>query len=261
MRSLLRLAIGCAGALVAGACSSSNTFYGSNPNDGGADAVVEVDGDASAGDAATKDGGGKSDGTASGSEVNPYGVPYPTGNLGTNARAGSKPGNVIRNHKFQGYVFENGTLDTSALREIKLADYYDPQGQLGYKVLHIFGAAIWATPSETEMHDIVAATSAVAAKGGVFLAILGEGLQPGVKSQEIDLKNWASIDKPKFSIALDPAWKELGNYFDAAAVPLNMNIDARSMEILSSGVGMPPDIEADVTTWVDWTDTHPPASL
>jgi hypothetical protein len=75
---------------------------------------------------------------------------------------------------------------------------------------------------------------------------IGDGPNQGVAATESNLKSWATKYNPEFSIALDPSFAKMGDMFDAAAVPLNVNIDCRSMEILSSGVGMPPSIEDDL---------------
>ena len=57
---------------------------------------------------------------------------------------------------------------------------------------------------------------------------------------------------------LDPNVKNLGEFFQAAAVPWNANIDARSMEILSATLGAPRDVSADVLKWVKWVDENAP---
>ena len=49
---------------------------------------------------------------------------------------------------------------------------------------------------------------------------------------------------------LDPGNANLGVFFDAAAVPFNMNIDARSMEILSTDVGFDTEMDNTIKTRV-----------
>jgi hypothetical protein len=60
-----------------------------------------------------------------------------------------------------------------------------------------------------------------------------------------------------FTMMLDPDVKNLGQFFDAAAIPWNANIDARSMEILTAGVGYNPRITAEVDQWLQWIDANP----
>ena len=52
-----------------------------------------------------------------------------------------------------------------------------------------------------------------------------------------DLNNWVTHHQSDFPSMLDPGVQNLGIFFAGAAVPFNMNIDARSMEILSSELG------------------------
>ena len=84
LRSLLGVAV--VGSVFAVGCSSS----GSSSTPAGNQGVT---------------GPGNSTGTV---ETNSYGKPYPTRNLGTEARSGSRPGNIMRNFKFQGYKTEMG---------------------------------------------------------------------------------------------------------------------------------------------------------
>jgi hypothetical protein len=60
-------------------------------------------------------------------------------------------------------------------------------------------------------------------------------------------------------MVLDPGNNNLGVFFDAAAIPWNANIDVRTMEILSAGVGYDGTEKADIQTWVDWVGSNPPS--
>ena len=102
-----RLAAGAFALTALFACSSSSTVNsGGTPQDKGVDP-----------------GTGQTQQPGAGSETNPYGVAYPTTNIGYKARNGSNAGNIIKNYKFLGY--RNG--DPSKLETISLADYFDPQ--------------------------------------------------------------------------------------------------------------------------------------
>ena len=45
---------------------------------------------------------------------------------------------------------------------------------------------------------------------------------------------------------LDPGLKNLGGFFDAAAIPWNSDIDVRTMEILDSNEGWAGDVATEV---------------
>ena len=211
-------------------------------------------------------------GPASGAQadVNPYGVAYPTTNIGYQARRGSVAGNVIQNYKFQGYkatTDASSVLDTTqSLSNIALADFFDPQGKLGangggIKVIHLSVAAVWCPPCNDEADQTAAAAPGLAAQGVIFVQAIDDGPQHGVPATQQDLNGWIIKHKSNFTEMLDPGLRNLGQFFDAAAVPFNANIDARTMEILSSGVGEPqPSVQADATKWVNWVNANPPTA-
>lgn len=218
----------------------------------------------------TQDSGLQGPGQTQGqAELNPYGVAYPTSNIGYLARRGSVPGNVIQNYKFQGYqaAADSSTqLDTSAgLKNIALADFYDPQGKLGpngvgIKIIHLSVAAVWCPPCNDETDQTSQVAASLTQQGVVFVQALDDGAQVGTPATQKDLDGWIVKHKSNFTEMLDPGLKNLGQFFDAAAVPFNANIDARSMEILSAGVGEPqPSVQADVQRWLNWVAANAPS--
>jgi hypothetical protein len=199
-------------------------------------------------------------------DTNPYGVAYPTQNLGYLARRGTVPGNIIENYKFLGHAAaaDSGSeLDpTQPLTTIALADYFDPQGKLGpngvgIKIIHLSVAAYWCVPCNDETDSTVSVAAGLTQKGVVFVQALDDGPSEGTAATPTDLTNWINKHKSNFTEMLDPGLRNLGQFFDAAAVPFNANIDARTMEILSAGVGEPTSITADVTTWLNWVAANP----
>jgi hypothetical protein len=199
-------------------------------------------------------------------DENPYGVAYPTQNLGYLARRGSVPGNVIENYKFLGHAAaadSSTTLDvTKPLTTVALADYFDPQQKLGpagtgIKVIHLSVAAYWCVPCNDETDSTVSVAAGLTQKGVVFVQALDDGPSEGTPATTTDLTNWINKHKSNFTEMLDPGLRNLGQFFDAAAVPFNANIDARTMEILSAGVGEPASVTNDVTNWVNWVNANP----
>jgi len=199
-------------------------------------------------------------------EKNPYGAIYPTTNQGTHARTAATPGNVIKNYRFQGYPTDSGkAVDMSqGLKTVQLADYFDPDqkllGDRGIKVIHLSVAAVWCDPCNAETNDSVAAAADLVPQGVVFLQALDDGPVEGRGATKDDLDGWITSHKINFTEMLDPGLKNFGTFFDAAAVPWNANVDARSMEILEAGVGSPAEgIKENALRWVRWVDGNPPA--
>jgi hypothetical protein len=203
--------------------------------------------------------------------TNPYGVPYPTANLGTQARSGTTPGNVIQNFTFLGYANPTpGTLtdDKGSPTQISLADFYDPANKK-YKVLHINASAMWCGPcnQETDAITKLGVVAGLAKDGAAILSALTEGNVRGTGSTLADLKTWIGINRTSiqggpgidYDMVLDPEAFNLSVFFNADAVPFNLDIDVRTMEILDKGVGYdgmtPTDIENEIT----WVENNPPS--
>jgi len=161
----------------------------------------------------------------SGSALNPYGVPYPTDNIGTTPRAGAKRGDRMENIGFQGYAPGVATLGT-----VSLASLYDPQGKT-HDVVIILAGALWDTYTGQTLTSIKGSTKRIAT-----FAVLGEGTSPGTPATLANLAVWRGT-YPWATTSLDAGFSVLGVYFAAQAVPLVIFLDARTMEIATSGVG------------------------
>ena len=225
-------------ASLAAGCSSSTTPATTNPQDKGIDpgtpnAPAPVTG---------------------GTEVNPDGKPYPAKNLGFQARAASRPGNIIRNYKFLGY--RDGDPSKGAT-VISLADYFDPDMK-SHKLIHFSAGALWCPPCNEEADKLVPLVPGLKAQKITVIQALVEGDAKGTGSTIPDLDIWQKRHKINYTIFLDPEQGNLGQFFDTAAIPWNAYIDARSMEILQSGVGAPPDVvKNEYATWTKWIEANP----
>lgn len=179
-------------------------------------------------------GGGEGDTSAStASDTNPDGVPYPTENIGTHPRNGDAPGNVIKNYKFLGYP---GGDVTKGLQPVSLADYFDPEGKK-YKLIHVQASGVWCIFCRKETEIVTPLKEDLEQRKVVWLISLAEGATQGVAATDKDLKGWLREFKAPYTHLLDPGNKNFGPFYDAAALPWNANIDARTMEILSSVEG------------------------
>jgi hypothetical protein len=171
-------------------------------------------------------------------DLNPDGVPYPMPAMfGQMARSGSTPGSVIQDFVFQGYP---GGVITPMLSQIKLSTYYDPCNRR-YKLIHLSVAALWCGPCNQETDQIVSLKSTLDADKVVVLQALNDGAQFNVGATQKDLDVWVRYHKSNFTEMLDPDPGQLGPFFQNSALPWNANIDPRTMEILDSSQGLPPN--------------------
>jgi hypothetical protein len=203
--------------------------------------------------------------TSSGQETtpvakNPDGVPYPTKGVGWKVRGTdgsgnvlSKPGDVMKNLKWMGFP----NADSSkGLQEIQLADYFDPT-QKRDKVIHLIVSAVWCGPCNAETDAIMSVYPQLQQMGVAMIQMLTDSAVAGTPASVNDLNAWITKHGTKFNEALDPQQLTLGPYFDQPAIPLNVFIDARSMEIIDRYEGAVQDQVADAQVYVDWVNSHP----
>jgi len=175
---------------------------------------------------------------ATGGGLNPYGVPYPTDHLGKNPRTGSQRGDRVSNLSMQGYSPGSTTLGI-----VSLANLYDPQGKT-HDVVILVAGALWDAYTPQMLAAIKGSTKRIAT-----FAVLGEGVSPGAPATLANFSTWRG-SYPWATTGLDAGFVRLGPFFDAAAIPFSMFIDARTMEIASASVGAittTPDIDTAVT--------------
>jgi len=192
-------------------------------------------------------------------DKNPGGVCYPKDDVGTGSRTSFSPnavsGQRIANFAFTGYpVQDTNAVATGSPTAIHLANYYNPDGNLTIagtpiKLIHLTVAAVWCGPCNEETDFIsggnwtgqntggASFAKELAPLGVVFVQALSDGPTYGTGANLNDLNNWVTHHANDFTSMLDPGVQNLGVFFDGAAVPFNMNIDARSMEILSTELG------------------------
>lgn len=162
-------------------------------------------------------------------DTNAKGDAYPSDNIGTSR------GNRIKNYKFLGYPDAD---PSKGLQPISLAQFYDPTGET-VKLIHIQAAGSWCTYCQQEMTQVVPLASDLESRKVVWILSLAEGPVQGKSSTQSDLDKWIAKFKPGTNLphVLDPGNANLGPFYDAAALPWNANINAKTMEILSAKVG------------------------
>jgi hypothetical protein len=176
---------------------------------------------------------------------------YPAGPYGFTA------GQVIPNMDFLG--FPDPAKNTSAMKTITLADFYNPHGldpsytppageaddrlfpaSSGYEnagkpkpvVLLVDVASVWCGPCNEEAETVLPFKHALyEACGGEFLLDLHDSATPGTTATQSNLKNWTVVYKVDYPSMIDPAYK-LDAYFSQNAYPTNMIIDTTTMTIV-----------------------------
>lgn len=182
-------------------------------------------------------------------DKNPYGVQYPSENLGYTARSGNRPGNRIQNFKFLGYPDAD---KSKGLQPVSLAQYFDPEGRK-YKLIHIVASAVWCPPCQAEAEMVTPLKDKFEAKKIVWLVSLVEGPVRGKPSVQKDLDGWIAQFKSPYTHWLDPGNAKFGPFYDIAAIPWNANVNAETMEILSSKTGAPAneqDLWGELDEWL-----------
>jgi hypothetical protein len=182
-----------------------------------------------------------------GGDTNPDGVPYPTDKIGINPRRGATPGNRIANLKFFGYPTGN---KADGLQPVSLAQFYDPTHKR-HRILHIQASAVWSSYCQAQAKVVAPMKSQLEAKGVVWFIAIVEGSTPGTPSKQKDLDDWLAALKVQCPHVIDPGSSNFGPFFDEQAFPWNANIDTRTMEILTAGVGALTDQSAIVNDMDD----------
>jgi hypothetical protein len=190
--------------------------------------------------------------------TNPDGVAYPSDNLGGAERAGTRPGQRIPNFTFQAYVDGDRA---AGLKTISLADYLDPT-QKNFKIIDLQVAATWCSVCSSVASATVPVKERLAREGVVFLEVIvaGNNSNAGPSLEEVDA--WIGRHGSNLTTAIDVRARRLGAIgIDRAAVPYDLLIDTRTMEILDSSVGAPRgfDIESYVREGLQYVTSHGPS--
>lgn len=191
-----------------------------------------------------------------GRDVNPDGVPYPTDNLGGAERAGGRPGQRIPNFTFQAYVDGDRA---AGLQTISLADFFDPS-QKRFKIIDLQVAAIWCAVCTNVVNGTIPVKEKLGREGVVFLEVMVAGSVSTAGPSLAEVDEWITRHGSNYTTAIDVRARRLGGIgIDRAAVPYDLLIDARTMEILDSSVGAPVSVEGYVRDGLKYVASHPPS--
>lgn len=171
------------------------------------------------------------------------GAVYPAGPYGI------EKGATIANYQFIG--FPNPTVDKGELREVQLADFYNPTGTDSFPTDSLYGArpkpivvlltvsASWCAPCQYEAEFVLPGLhEKYAPMGAEFLFNLADGPTPGKPAEVKHLVSWTTKYDTAWPSWVDPSYK-LGALFESDAFPANIIIDTRTMEIVEIIAGVP----------------------
>ena len=162
------------------------------------------------------------------------GADYPAGPYGVTS------GTVIANISWEGWREPMAVAyDSTAFETVALSDYFDPDGTRGYRAIFVNASARWCSICKMEQQHIRQKHAIWEPRGVVFIETLFEDIGTGPASPK-DLVAWGSTYQIDWILVLDPTNK-LGRFFDRSASPMNMIINARTMEIRDIVTGMPED--------------------
>lgn len=189
---------------------------------------------------------------------------YPGSNVGFAERKGATPGNRVPNVRFLAHANLDTSTKTAAtgdLTPVQLSDFYDPTGTK-FRIIRIVVGALWCGPCNQEADFIVAnkIPETVAPDGAVLISALTEGPSPGTPATQLDLETWITKHALNVTTMLEGDNK-LGALWLQDAIPENITIDARSMEILSKEAGFSQNILSQMQTWITWTKNNAAQAL
>ena len=172
---------------------------------------------------------------------------YPAGPYGTGVGA------TLQDFAFLGWHDPVAAgYDTAKLEQVRLSDYYDPDGSRGIKLLWINASAVWCSVCRSEMKDIKnnQVRARFEPKGVQLMGTLFEDNRTG-PAKPLDLQNWGKLPDHAidFPLVLDPGFK-LGAFFTSDATPLNMLVDARTMTVVSLTMGYSADYWSEVDDYL-----------
>jgi hypothetical protein len=171
----------------------------------------------------------------------PYNGPYGVG-----------VGSVIKNYAFYGYG--DATVDKTALKQVQLADFYNPTGDGVYPDGSQYGAgkkkplalvidrsAVWCNPCNYEaQNELPGKRTMYGPMGGEFVLALDEGGTPGTNPTQMDLTNWVTRYHVNYPATLNPQ-ATLSAIVGIDAYPGHIIVRTKDMKIVKWIAGIPDD--------------------
>jgi hypothetical protein len=205
-------------------------------------------------------------------ESNPYGVCYPTNDIGTALRSGLRYGDRIPNLRFMGFRSHGTTVveTTAQPGTVSLADFYDPMGLMGNVLVVIISNHMWCGPSNEQADFFSGANFTGVNTGGaswakdlaplgvVVIEALDDGVTPGTSATLDELRAYVARHESDYTSVLDGDRKLAAFFVQTPWDPDVLVIDARSMELLSATVGFDTNAGQTLAELATTTRASPP---
>lgn len=189
--------------------------------------------------------------------TNPDGIPYPTDHIGGQKRGAVRPGDRMPNFTFQGY--RDGDR-SKGLTTISMADYFDPS-MTRNKVLYVQFAGTWCAVCSAEVTASVTLGPAAKQNKIALLEVVVSGATAGKGPSLPEFDGWADRHHTNFTTVFDVRAKRTSVIgINGEAMPHDVLIDTRTMEILDSSVGAPSDVGQYALAGLEFVDKNPPST-
>jgi AhpC/TSA family len=136
----------------------------------------------------------------------------------------------------------NPVVSMDSVTTVSMGDYYDPQG-LRYDLLHVMAIFLWCPHCNNETNNLsqIAGWQADHRVAAVQIAMEGYG---SASATWDEIRKWVSDHNLTVPVLVDGQGAQLGQYFKVNAVPVNIVVNPRTMEILTVDVGEVGDVQA-----------------
>jgi hypothetical protein len=156
---------------------------------------------------------------------------------------GTAQGSIIENLELFGWQDPAAAqFDVASGSTVRLGDFYNPSSPAGEgtEFIMLNAVAAWCGVCRTEYQHLEdeQTYAQLGPRGVEMVGVLFED-NNGDPSTFADLSNWSRSYSVGFPFVNDPGFKT-GVYFDKSATPMNMVIDARTMEIVLVMTGYNP---------------------
>ncbi len=169
---------------------------------------------------------------------------YPDGPYGT------AEGDTIDDLSLPGWGDPVGEgYDVTKIAEVKLGDFYDPDGTHGIRLLIVNSCTIWCGPCRERYSTFSAKFAPYAAQGVALVGSLTERL-PGEPAGQGDVAAWAETYAVDFPFALDAASVLHAFALSSTDTRTDVIVSPRDMRIVAR-VGLGPNGNQDLWSVID----------
>jgi hypothetical protein len=128
-------------------------------------------------------------------------------------------------------------------------------------VLYVQFAGTWCAVCSGELDATVTITDKAKEKGIALLEVVVSGATAGFGPSNAEFDGWADRHHTNFTTAIDVRAKRTSAIgVKGDAMPHDLLIDTRTMEILDSSVGAPVDVGQYALEGLDFVEKNPPST-